>query len=58
MSYEVRLCTPLLVPVDMFAAVEWKKLMCCLFKGIDVTTPFLAAAVDVDLTGVICLTVV
>ena len=42
----------------MFAAVEWKKLMWCLFKGKDVTTLFLVAAVDVDVTVVICLAVV
>ena len=29
----LRLCTPFSVPVDMFAVVERKKLMCCLFKG-------------------------
>lgn len=60
MSYEVRLCTPFSVLVDMFAAVEWKKLMWCLFRGKDVTRLFFvaAAAVDVEVTVVICLAVV
>ena len=44
----------------MFAAVEWKKLMWCLFRGKDVTRLFFvaAAAVDVEVTVVICLAVV
>lgn len=57
-SYVLRLCTPFSVPVDMFAAVEWKKLMWFLFKGKDVTRLFLGAAVGVDVTVIVFLAVV
>ena len=54
MFYVLRLCTPFSVPVDMFAVVEWKKLMWCLFKGKgkgkDFKALFLVAAVDVNVT--------
>lgn len=58
----LRLCTPFSVPVDMFAAVEWKKLRWCLFNGKDVIALFRAAAaaavvVDVNVV-VVCLAVV
>lgn len=58
MSYVVRLCTPFSVPVDMFVVVEWKKLIWVLFKGKVFTTLFLVAAVEVDVTVMVCLAVV
>ena len=55
----LRLCTPFSVPVDMFAAVEWKKLRWCLFNGKDFLALFRVAAAVVDVNVVVvCLAVV
>ena len=48
------LCTPFSVPVDIFAAVEWKKLMWCLFRY-KAPTLFLVVVVVFAVVKVVCL---
>ena len=53
LSHLLRLCTPFSVPVDIFAAVEWKKSMWCLFRYKAPTLFFVVVAVAV--VKVVCL---